>query len=150
MTLNVTNINSHIEMAVNHRNENTREAACSLPRVKSEPFGYPAFYSMWHGMVALFWKLGLDRATHCLWCAGFEANWRACWKDNPKLGVCIVSKSYCKVFPSTTLNVNITIVFWGLRSILLLLSTTAILGDHRQPYWRFQWRHKKQGENFDI
>ena len=29
----------------------------------------------------LTWKIGLDRATHCLRWAGFEANWRPSWKD---------------------------------------------------------------------
>ena len=36
----------------------------------------------------LIWKIGLDRATRCLWWAGFEVSWRPSWKDHPKLGVC--------------------------------------------------------------
>ena len=36
----------------------------------------------------LMWKIGLDRATQCLWWADFEANWRPSWKDHTKLGVC--------------------------------------------------------------
>ena len=38
--------------------------------------------------LSLIWKIGLGRATHGLYWAGFESNWRPSWKDHPQLGYC--------------------------------------------------------------
>ena len=56
---------------------------------------------------SLIWKIGLDRATRCLWWAEFEAKWRPSWKDHPKLGVC--GKSYCEA-SEITFNVTLIII----------------------------------------
>ena len=88
-----------------------------------------------------FWplisKIGLDGTTHCLWWAlGFKANWRPCWKDHPNLDICkqIILRGLrnrfrnaTNMFSWTTLNVNVTKLFCGLHSMLLLLPTAAIL-----------------------
>ena len=63
-----------------------------------------------------------------------------------RLGKIILNAS--NMFPSTTLNVNITKLFFG--ASLYCSQRRPYWSGHQQPYWKFQLRHKKEGENFDM